>query len=92
MQKITPKAKMTFLPKENIIKYFNFKINIPEGYKYLAIDKNGTLYAYLNEPTWNRTTTSWVPNILTNQMMEFLEIGIFESNQIAPEDSLVKIA
>ncbi|GAA4406811.1 hypothetical protein GCM10011450_21990 [Advenella faeciporci] len=83
---------MTFIPKENIIKYFNFKINIPEGYKYLAIDKDGTLYAYLNKPTWNKATTSWVPNLLTNQLMEFLEIGIFESNQIPPEDSLVKIA
>ncbi|MFV9473368.1 hypothetical protein ACM5Q9_02955 [Advenella sp. RU8] len=83
---------MNFIPKEHKIKYFNLKINVPEGYKYLAIDNNGTLYAYLNEPTWNKATTSWVPNLLTNQLMEFLEIGVVESPHIAPEDSLMKIA
>lgn len=92
MQRETPPKKMTFTPKENIITYFNFKINVPEGYKYLAIDKNGTLFAYLNKPTWNKATTSWVPNLLSNQLMEFLEVGVFQSSRIAPEYSLVKIA
>ena len=82
---------MKFIPLEHTITYFNLKINVPEGYKYLAIDKSGTLYAYLNKPTWNASTTSWVPNLLTNQLMEFLTLGVIESMDLAPEDSLLKI-
>ena len=83
---------MKFTPIKHTVKYFDLKLNVPEGYKYLAIDKNGTLYAYLNKPTWNESTTSWVPNLLTNQLMEFQEIGVIETNHLLPEDSLIKIA
>ncbi|NLY64627.1 MAG: hypothetical protein GX070_06705 [Alcaligenaceae bacterium] len=82
---------MKFTPKVRLVKYCNFLVNVPEEYQYLAADSTGVVYAYLSKPQWNKRTNSWVPVLLSNQLMEFIEVGKIKPMSISPEASLQKI-
>lgn len=38
------------LPKFKVVNYFGLPVAVPKGYKWLAMDTNGDLYAYKHKP------------------------------------------
>lgn len=38
------------LPKFKVVNYFGLPVAVPKGYKWLAMDTNGDLYAYNHKP------------------------------------------
>lgn len=54
---VTPTIPFEFpgLPKFKVVNFFGLPVVVPKGFKWLALDDNGDIYAYRKKPYYGRS-------------------------------------
>lgn len=68
------KNKTTIFDNTYKVKYFDIKLKIDKKYKWLAIDKNGRLFAYITRPELSDIRQSWIST--SEQRLQYTEVGL----------------
>ena len=82
--KLTNKVKLTKLAK-----WFDLIVEVPKDANYLAMDRDGELFSFNNEP-YMSTFSDWIVDV-EDKDYELIGTIDLESTQLSYKESLVKI-